>query len=62
MPMGKKAEDKWMLIDKKNRVVFSSDNATEVFQKGQNYPFGEVSIERRNKQGLCFFSYDSTQP
>lgn len=48
-------ENKWVLLDKKNKVIFSSDEPIEVMRKGKEYPFGEVSIEKKIEDGLCFF-------
>jgi len=48
-------ENQWVLIDKKDNVIFSSDNAADVVRKGKEYPFGEVFIEKKIEHGMCFF-------
>jgi len=53
--VSKKFENKWILLDSHRRVIFSSNNPTEVVRKGRKYPFGKVSIEKKTEQGLCFF-------
>jgi hypothetical protein len=51
---GKKS-GKWVLLNKKNQVIYTSDNVADVFRKGQEYPYGEVIIEQRFEPGTCFF-------
>ena len=46
---------KWVLLNKKNQVIYTSDNVADVFRKGQEYPYGEVIIEQRFEPGTCFF-------
>jgi len=51
----KKDDGKWVLLTKKKKVLYISDNIADVFRKGQEYPYGEVIIEQRFKPGTCFF-------
>jgi hypothetical protein len=46
---------KWVLLNKKNQVIYTSDNVADVFRKGQEYPYDEVIIEQRFEPGSCFF-------
>jgi len=46
---------KWVLLNKKNQVIYTSDNVADVFRKGQEYPYGEVIIEQRFEPDTCFF-------
>ena len=45
----------WVLLNKKRKVLYSSDNVADVFRKGQEYPHGKVMIEQRFEPGTCFF-------
>jgi len=45
----------WVLLSRKRKVLYSSDNVADVFRKGQEYPYGTVIIEQRFKPGTCFF-------
>ena len=47
--------NKWVILNKKRKILYSSDNVADVFQKGQEYPDGTVMIEQRFKPGTCFF-------
>ena len=51
----KKNDNTWILLDEKRKVLFSSDNVADVFQKGQEYPYGKVVIEQRFKPDTCYF-------
>jgi len=51
----KKHDSNWVLLNKKRKVLYSSDSVADVFQKGQEYPYGKVIIEQRFKPGTCFF-------
>jgi hypothetical protein len=51
----KKQNGTWVLLNKKRKIVFSSDNVADVFRKGQEYPAGSVIIEQRFEPGTCFF-------
>jgi len=51
----KKHDGNWVLLNKKRKVLYSSDNVADVFRKGQEYPHGKVIIEQRFKPGTCFF-------
>lgn len=51
----KKYDDNWVLLNKKRKVLYSSDNVADVFRKGQEYPYGTVIIEQRFEPGTCFF-------
>lgn len=46
---------KWILLDKKNKVIFSSDNVADVVKKGWEFPKDEVTIQKKLPQGTCFF-------
>ena len=48
-------ENKWVLVDKKNKILFSSDSLGEVTREGNKYPLGDVSIEKKMNECLCFF-------
>ena len=50
-----KPESNWVLLNKKRKVLYRSDNVADVFRKGQEYPYGAVIIEQRFKPGTCFF-------
>jgi hypothetical protein len=45
----------WVLLNKKGKILFRSDNVADVFRKGEEYPNGSVIIEQRFKPGTCFF-------
>jgi hypothetical protein len=51
----KKHESNWVLLNKKRKILYSSDNVAAVFRKGQKYPHGTVIIEQRFEPGTCFF-------
>jgi hypothetical protein len=51
----KKQDGNWVLLNKKRKIVYRSDNVADVFRKGQEYPYGSVIIEQRFKPGTCFF-------
>jgi len=51
----KKINGNWVLLNKKGKVLYKSDNVADVFRKGQEYPYGKVIIEQRFKLGTCFF-------
>ena len=46
---------KWVLLDKENQVIYASDNVADVVEKGREYPYNEVSIEKKLTPGTCFF-------
>ena len=46
---------KWILLNKKNKVIFSSNNVAEVVKKGRKYPYNQVTIEKKLEPGTCFF-------
>ena len=46
---------KWVLLNKKNKVIFSSDDVADVAKKGRKYPYNEVTIEKKLEPGTCFF-------
>lgn len=46
---------KWVLLDKKNKVIFYSENIVDVVKKGREYPKDEVTIEKKLPKGTCFF-------
>jgi len=51
----KEHEGSWVLLNKKRKVLYSSDNVADVFRKGQEYPYGTVIIEQRFEPETCFF-------
>jgi len=51
----KRHVDKWVLLNKKRKVLYSSDNVADVLQKGQEYPYGTVMIEQRFGPGTIAF-------
>jgi hypothetical protein len=51
----KKHDGEWVLLSKKGKVLYSSENTADIFRKGQEYPYGAVIIEQRFKPGTCFF-------
>jgi len=51
----KEHEGTWVLLNKKRKVLYSSDNVADVFRKGQEYPYGTVIIEQRFEPETCFF-------
>jgi hypothetical protein len=51
----KKQDGNWVLLNKKRKILYRSDNVADVFRKGQEYPYGSVIIEQRFKPGTCFF-------
>jgi hypothetical protein len=51
----KKQNGNWVLLNKKRKVLYRSDNVADVFRKGQEYPSGSVIIEQRFDPGTCFF-------
>jgi len=46
---------KWVLLNKKNKVIFSSDDVADVVKKGREHPYNEVTIEKKLEPGTCFF-------
>ena len=46
---------KWVLLNKKNKVIFSSNNVADVVKKGRKYSYNEVTIEKKLEPGTCFF-------
>ena len=51
----KKYLNKWVLFDKRNKVLFSSEKVTDVIEKGWEYPENEVIIEKLTPSGTCFY-------
>ena len=51
----KKYDSIWVLLNRKRKILYSSDNIADVFRKGQEYPYGTVVIEQRFEPGTCFF-------
>ena len=51
----KKHVSNWVLLNKKRKILYKSDNVADVFRKGQEYPHGTVIIEQRFEPGTCFF-------
>jgi len=50
-----KNDNTWILLNKKGKILFSSNNVADVFRKGQEYPYGEVIIEQRFEPDTCYF-------
>lgn len=50
-----KYNGKWVLLNKKNKVIFYSKNIVDVVKKGMQYPKDEVTIEKKLPKGTCFF-------
>jgi hypothetical protein len=46
---------KWVLRDKKNKVIYSHKYLSKVVKKGKEYPKDEVAIEKNIPQRTCFF-------
>ncbi len=46
---------KWVLINKNNKVIFSSNNIADVVKKGWEFPKDEVTIQKKLAKGTCFF-------
>jgi len=46
---------KWVLLDKKNKVIYSNKHLIKVVKKGKEYPKDEVIIEKNVPQHSCFF-------
>lgn len=46
---------KWVLLNKKNKVIFSSNNVADVVKRGRKYSYNEVTIEKRLEPETCFF-------
>jgi len=46
---------KWVLLDRNNKVIFSSDNVADVVKKGWEFPKDEVTIQKKLPKGTCFF-------
>ena len=46
---------KWVLLNKENQVIYASDNVADVVEKGREFPYNEVSIEKKFPPGTCFF-------
>ena len=54
-----KYKDKWVLLDKKNNVIYTSDNIADVVEKGNQYPFGEVSISMIFDPDTIYIFYEN---
>lgn len=48
-------EGKWVLLNKKNKVIQFSDDVAEIVEMGRKYPIDEVVIEKKLEHGTCFF-------
>jgi len=53
--MLEKYKGKWVLLNKKNKVIYYSDSVADVVKKGREYPISEVTIEKKLEHGTCFF-------
>jgi hypothetical protein len=47
--------EKWLLVNKHRKVIFSSENIADVIEEGRKYKLYEVSIEKKLTPGTCFF-------
>jgi hypothetical protein len=47
--------EKWLLVNKHRKVIFSSENIADVVEEGRKYKLYEVSIEKKLTPGTCFF-------
>ena len=50
-----KYKDQWNLRNKKNKILYASDNVVDVVEEGRKYPINEVFIEKKLIPGTCFF-------
>lgn len=50
-----KYKDKWILRNKKNQILYTSDSIVDVVEEGRKYPINEVFIEKKLIPGTCFF-------
>lgn len=48
-------QGKWVLINKKHEVIYSDKDMIKVIEKGNQYPQGEVMVEKKIPQGTCFY-------
>ena len=46
---------KWMLLDKRRKILFTSEKIADVVEEGRKYKLNEVSIEKKLIPGTCFF-------
>jgi len=46
---------KWVLLDRKDKVIFYSENLANVVKKGREYLKDDVTIEKKLPPGTCFF-------
>lgn len=46
---------KWVLLDKKNKVIYSHTSLSKVMTKGKEYPKDMETIEKNSPQRTCFF-------
>jgi len=53
--ISKKYIGKWVLINKENKIIFSSNNVADVVKKGKQFLYNTVSIEKKLEPGTCFF-------
>jgi len=51
----KKQNGSWVVLNKKKKILYRSDNVATVFRKAQEYPEGTVIIEQNFEPGICFF-------
>lgn len=47
--------DKWLLVDKNQRVLFASEHIAEVVEDGRKYKLYEVSIHKDLTPWICIF-------
>jgi len=48
-------DEKWLLVDKHRKVIFSSENIADVVEEGRKYKLYDVTIEKKLTPGTCFF-------
>jgi len=46
---------KWVLLDRKDKVIFYSEKLANVVKKGREYLKDDVTIEKKLPPGTCFF-------
>lgn len=50
-----KYKNKWLLRNKKNKILLASDSVADVVEEGRKYPVEDVYIEKKLIPGTCFF-------
>jgi hypothetical protein len=47
--------DKWLLVDKNQRVLFASEHIAEIIEEGRKYKLYDVSIHKDLSPWICIF-------